>query len=52
MRRCDLAVAEGQIARQVVPEHVPARLRFQRQGEGGIAVDIDRLDRVHLDRDA
>jgi hypothetical protein len=29
-----------------------ARLRFQHQGEGGIAINIDGFDRVHLDRNA
>ena len=45
------AVAEGQIARAVIEKRMAARLRFQRQREGGIAGDIDLLDRVHLDRD-
>jgi hypothetical protein len=28
------------------------RLRFQHQGKGGIAINIDGLYRVHLDRNA
>ena len=50
MRR-HLAVAEGQIARPVIEQAMAALLRFQRQGKGGIAADVDLLDRVHLDRD-
>jgi hypothetical protein len=30
---------------------VPARLRFQEQGEGRIAADVDPRDRVHLHGD-
>jgi hypothetical protein len=29
-----------------------ARLRLQHQREGAVGVDVDRFDRVHLDRDA
>jgi hypothetical protein len=28
-----------------------ARLRFQEQGKGGIAANVDPLDRIHLDGD-
>ena len=30
---------------------MPARLPFERQREGRIGVDVDRVDRIHLDRD-
>ena len=36
---------------RVIGQRVPARLRFQQQREGGIAADVDPLDRVHLDGD-
>jgi hypothetical protein len=29
-----------------------ACLRFEREGKGRIPVDIDRINRVHLDRDS
>jgi hypothetical protein len=28
-----------------------ALLRFQQQGEGRVALDVDPLDRIHLDSD-
>ena len=49
--RRHLVFAEGEIARPVIEQAMAALLRFQRQGESGIAADIDPLDRVHLDRD-
>jgi hypothetical protein len=30
---------------------MPARLRFERESKGRIRVDVDRIDRIHLDRD-
>src|SRR5688572_11080454 len=47
-----LAVAQGQLARMVVPQFVPARLGAEPHDEGGIPVDVDALDRVHLDGNA
>ena len=46
------AVALRHPVRRVVGERVPARLRLQQQREGGIAADVDPLDRVHLHGDA
>ena len=45
------AVAEREIVRRVVEHVVAAPLRFEQEGEGGIAPDIDALDRVHLEGD-
>ena len=50
-RRHD-AIAERQIARAVIEQIVAAALRLQRQRKGGIACDVDLLDRVHLDGNA
>ena len=47
----DAPLALDQGLRQIVEQRMPARLRLQRKGEGGIGVDIDALDRVHLDAD-
>src|SRR5262249_53505980 len=44
-------VAQGQRLRQIVIERVAALLPLQRQREGRIGVDVDRVDRVHLNRD-
>ena len=46
-----LAVAQRKVVRRVVEHVVPAPLRFEQQREGGIAPDIDALDRVHLEGD-
>ena len=35
---------------RVVEEGMAARLRLKRDAKGGIGVDVDRPDRVHLDR--
>ena len=43
--------ALGELVGGVIGQLVAARLRFQQQREGGIAADIDPLDRVHLDGD-
>ena len=40
-----------QPVRRVVMEPVAAPLRLQRQGEGGVARDVQRADMVHLDGD-
>ena len=47
----ELAVAEREIVRRVVEHVVAAPLRFEQEGEGRIAPDIDALDRVHLEGD-
>ena len=47
----DPALPVAQLARQVVVEPVAALLRLQRQGEAAVRVDVDGLERVHLDRD-
>ena len=47
----DAALAVAQLARQIVVEPVAAALGLQRQGEAAVAVDVDGLERVHLDRD-
>src|ERR1700735_269462 len=39
-----------QIFDQIMVQHMAARLRLKRQHEGRISVDIDGLDRIHLDR--
>ena len=49
--RDELAVAEREVVRRVVEHVVAAPLRFEQEGEGGIAPDIDALDRVHLEGD-
>ena len=49
--RDELAVAKREIVRRVVEHVVAAPLRFEQKGEGGIAPDIDALDRVHLEGD-
>ena len=49
--RDELAVAEREIVRRVIEHVVAAPLRFEQEGEGGIAPDIDALDRVHLEGD-
>jgi hypothetical protein len=35
-----------------MPEFMAPHLGFQHQGKGGIAINIDGFDRVHLDRNA
>ena len=45
------AVAQRHPVGRVIGELVAARLRFEQEGEGRIAADIDPLDRVHLDGD-
>jgi hypothetical protein len=46
--RHDATFDEGQPVRRVEEQFMPARLRFKRDAEGGIGVDVDRPDRVHL----
>ncbi len=47
----EAAVAQRQRLRQVMMQRMAPALCLQRQREGRIRVDIDRVDRVHLDRD-
>ncbi len=42
-------IAKGEVARPVIEQRMAAGLRFQRERKGGIARDVDALDRVHLD---
>ena len=44
------AFTQRHVAHFVVPHRVAAPLRLQHQREGGIGVDVDAFDRVHLDR--
>ena len=46
-----LAVPQREIGRGVVEHIMAASLRLQEKREGGIPVDIDPLDRVHLKGD-
>ena len=46
-----LAVEQRQPVGRVIGELVAALLRLQQQREGGIALDVDPLDRIHLHRD-
>jgi len=48
--RRHLVFAEGKIAGAVIEDAVATLLRFQQQGERGIAADVNFLDWVHLDR--
>src|SRR5205085_57694 len=47
----EAAVAQGQGLRQIMVQRMAARLRLERQREGRIRVNVDRVDRIHLDRD-
>ena len=49
--RHELPVAQREIGGRVIEHVVPAPLRFEQEREGGIAPDIDALDRVHLEGD-
>ncbi len=48
--RAQPAVAQAQMRRQVMVERMAARLRFERQHEAGVAIDVDGFHRIHLDR--
>ncbi len=50
--RQQLVTVQGEVLRRVVENVVPALLRLEQDGEGGIAADVDPLDRVHLDGNA
>jgi hypothetical protein len=50
-RREHLRAPQREPVRGVVGDGVAALLRFQQQGEGGVAPDIDPLDRIHLHGD-
>ena len=45
------ALAQRHMAYLVVPQSVASSLGLQHEGEGRVGVDVDRFDRVHLDRD-
>ena len=45
------ALVERQIAGEIVKQGMAAGARLERQREGRVGVDIDRLDRVHLNGD-
>ncbi len=45
-----LAFPQREVAHFVVPQRVATGLGFQHQGERTVTVDIDRLQRVHLNR--
>src|SRR5207244_5949782 len=44
-------VAQDQGLGQIVEQNVPAPLRLQGERKSRIRVDVDRVDRIHLDRD-
>ena len=44
-------VAKRQIIGQVIKQRVSAPLRFQREDEGGVPVNINAFDGVHLNGD-
>ena len=48
-RRQDAAAGKRQVRGQVVAQAMAPALRLQGQGKGRIAVDVDAVDRVHLD---
>ena len=50
-RREHPSVPQRQLIRRVIGDGVTTLLCFQQQGEGGIAADVDPLDRVHLHGD-
>ena len=49
-QRLHPAVVVTQVGRQVVIQTVAAALGLERQHERAVAVDVDPLDRIHLDR--
>src|SRR5450631_3502766 len=46
-----VSVEQSQPVGGVIGEPMPPFLRLQQQGEGGIALDVDPRDRIHLHRD-
>jgi hypothetical protein len=50
-RRIDALLAKEKVARQIVKQRMAALLRLQRQHEAAVDVDVDGLDRIHLDGD-
>src|SRR5262245_18269782 len=42
------AIQQAEVGRDIVEQLVPALLGLQQQGKGGIAADVDAVDRVHL----
>jgi hypothetical protein len=51
-RREHPRIAQREPVRGVIGDVVAALLRFQQQGEGGVALDIDPFDRIHLHGDS
>ena len=47
----DRTVPETEIVRQIMEQRMTAPRGFQRQRKGAVAVDVDCIDRIHLDRD-
>src|SRR5690606_39945228 len=45
------AVAEAQVMGQVMRHRIAATAGFQSQHEGAVAIEVDFLDGIHLDRD-
>src|SRR5690606_28154873 len=44
-------VTKGEVLGLIVKKGMAARLRFQRQRESAVGVDVDPFDGVHLDSD-
>src|SRR3546814_13752347 len=45
-----LAVAEAEVAGEIVEQAVPAPLGLEAEHEGAVAIEVDAFDGVHLDR--
>ena len=43
---------QREVGWRVVEHRMPAPLRFEQQGKGGIAADVDAVDGVHLAGDS
>jgi hypothetical protein len=43
-------ITQGQRVGQIVEQGMPACLRFKGKRKRRICIDIDRIDRIHLDR--
>src|SRR6516165_6469979 len=46
----DPPVVQSQRVGQVMEQGMPASLRLEREGESRIRIDVDPIDRIHLDR--
>src|SRR5205807_1941030 len=44
-------VVERQGVGQIMKQGMPTCLRFEGESKGRIRIDVDRIDRIHLDRD-